>query len=89
MFDFLKKELLITYDVKRYTQAAQKLKDNGVKFSTKAKYTGSHGSRESLLGTIGENAQYQTEYKIFVKKQAVYSDCENFVNYILFLPKFY
>ena len=69
MFDFLKKELLITYDVKRYTQAAQKLKDNGVKFSTKAKYTGSHGSRESLLGTIGENAQYQTEYKIFVKKQ--------------------
>ena len=69
MFDFLKKELLITYDVKRYTQAAQKLKANGIKFSTKAKYTGSRGWRGSVLGTVGENAQYQTEYKIFVKKQ--------------------
>ena len=27
--------------------------------------------------------------QIFVKKQAVYSDRENFVNYILFLQKYY
>ena len=69
MFDFLKKELLITYDIRKYGEAVQALKDHGIKFFTKSAYVGSRGWRGSVLGTVGENAQYQTEYKIFVRKQ--------------------
>ena len=71
MFSFLSpnKELLITYDIRKYGEAIQALKDHGIKFFTKSAYVGSRGWRGSVLGTAGENEQYQTEYKIFVKKQ--------------------
>lgn len=53
----------------RNTSKQEKNFSKAIPFQTRSTYIGSRGYRGNGLGTLGENNKYQTEYKIFVKKQ--------------------
>ena len=55
MFNFIIKELFLTYDIEIYRKAIEKLAQNGIKYYVKTRYIGSRGNRGSMMGTFGEN----------------------------------
>ncbi len=64
-----KVELLSTFNREVYYRTTQKLKQNGIACWGECLNTGSGNNRSCFLGSIGENPDYQIQYRIFVKKK--------------------
>lgn len=69
---FNRKELLVTYDMKKQNEVRTALGDNGIDYRVKTVSRGSAspfaaGTR-ARTGSFGEDPAWHYEYKIYVKK---------------------
>lgn len=69
---FNRKELLVTLDMARQSEARNILADNGIKYFVKVVNLQSAsvvGSSRSRVGSYGVNQKFSYEYKIYVHKK--------------------
>ena len=69
---FNRKELLVTLDMARQSEARNILADNGIKYFVKVVNLQSAsvvGSSRSRVGSFGVNQRFSYEYKIYVHKK--------------------
>lgn len=63
---FYKRELMTTFDQRRYQQTMEKLSAAGIPFRNKWKGPGNTGRQRGALGSVGENLRVSTQYYIYV-----------------------
>ena len=69
---FTRKELLITFDMKRQGDVRDILSANGVKYAVKVTNRQNatvFGSSRARTGSLGINSNFSYEYKIYVHKK--------------------
>ena len=69
---FNRKELLITLDMKRYSDVREILSANGINYTVKVtnrQAAALIGSSRARVGSFGTNQNFAYEYKIYVHKK--------------------
>ena len=69
---FTRKELIVTFDMKRQSDVCEILSSNGIKYAVKVTNCQNatvFGSSRSRTGSFGMNTNLSFEYKIYVHKK--------------------
>ena len=69
---FTRKELIVTFDMKRQSDVREILSSNGIKYAVKVtnrQNAAAFGSSRSRTGSFGINTNLSYEYKIYVHKK--------------------